>query len=63
MKSQGDKSLLHFLFIAIVFGGAGLFNLFVLSLFKPRWARLFLPVVRYFALLPISLIKRPKSTD
>ncbi len=60
MKSQEGKSLLHFLFLAIVFGGTGLFNLLMLSIFKRGWVRLLLPVLRFFVLLPISLIKRPK---
>ncbi|MBN1233842.1 MAG: hypothetical protein JXA60_10855 [Candidatus Coatesbacteria bacterium] len=55
MIDDKRKSIFKFLFLIMTFGTTGFFNLFMISLLKPKWFPLFFKVIKFFAGLPFKL--------
>ncbi len=52
MIDDRRRSFWQFILIVFGFGTTGFINLFILSILKPRWFKLFLKVLRFFVTLP-----------
>ena len=57
-----NRGLLRFLWVSILFGGAGFCALTFLVIRDPRWFALYWRVMRFFASLPSALIRTKRRT-
>lgn len=55
-------TILRFLWVSILFGGAGFCALTFLVIRDPRWFALYWRVMRFFASLPSALIRTKRKT-
>jgi hypothetical protein len=57
MRVEKSGGILRFIWVGILFGGAGFCALTFLVVTNPRWFALYWRVVRFFATLPFSYLR------